>query len=104
MKRLSVSVVSVILMLVLAGSAFGEREDFTSIELTEDQISIIVHNCPQDGEITIELTEDQIAIIVHNFPRAEIRELTLGREHISDDNIVELAPAGRTGIAPVETR
>ncbi len=92
------------MLLVLAGSAFAEREDFTTIELTEDQISIIVHNCPRDGEITIELTEDQIAIIVHNFPRVEIEELTLGREHIGDDNTVELAPAGRTGVAPVETR
>ncbi len=104
MKRLSVSVISIIMLLVLAGSAFAEREDFTTIELTEDQISIIVHNCPRDGEITIELTEDQIAIIVHNFPRVEIEELTLGREHIGDDNTVELAPAGRTGVAPVETR
>ncbi|MCK5842170.1 MAG: hypothetical protein KAH31_08380 [Candidatus Sabulitectum sp.] len=104
MKRLSVSIISVILMLVLAGSAFAEREDFTSIELTEDQISIIVHNCPRDGEITIQLTEDQIAIIVHNFPQVEIEELTLGRDHISDDNVVEIALAGRSGIAPVETR
>ncbi len=104
MKRLSVSVISTILILVLAGSAFGQREDFTTIELTEDQISIIVHNCPRDGEITIQLTEDQIAIIVHNFPQIEIEELTLGREHISDDNIVELAPAGRSGVTPVETR
>jgi len=104
MKRLSASVISIIMLLVLTGSAFGQREDFTTIELTEDQISIIVHNCPRDGEITIELTEDQIAIIVHNFPRVEIEELTLGREHIGDDNTVELAPAGRTGVAPVETR
>ncbi|MCK5034786.1 MAG: hypothetical protein KAS73_02755 [Candidatus Sabulitectum sp.] len=82
MKCLSVSVISVILMLVPAGSAFGEREDFTSIELTEDQI----------------------AIIVHNFPQVEIEELTVGRDHISDDNVVELAPAGRSGVAPVDSR
>ena len=63
-----------------------------------------MHNCPQDGEITIELTEDQIAIIVHNFPRVEIEELTLGREHISDENTVELSTEGRSGVAPVLAR
>ncbi len=104
MKRLSMSMISIILLLVLAGSALGQERENTVIELTEDQIAIIVHNCPRNGEITIELTEDQIAIIFHDFPQVEIEELTLGREHIGDDNIVELAPAGRSGVAPVETR
>ncbi len=104
MKRLSVSFISFVVLLVLAVPALGGREDITTIELTEDQIAIIVHNCPQDGEITIELTEDQIAIIVHNFPQVDITELTLGREHLSRDNTVDLISEGRAGVAPVETR
>ncbi len=104
MRLLSVFAISIVLLLVIAGSALGQREDLTVIELTEDQIAIIVHNCPQDGEITIELTEDQIAIIVHNFPRVVIEELTLGREHLSRENTVELVPEGRTGVSPVESR
>lgn len=104
MKRFSVCAISIILLLILAGSALGEREDFVLIELTEDQISIIVHNCPRDGEITIELTQEQIAIIIHNFPRVEIEELTLGREHLGEDNTVELILEGRAEVAPVEAR
>lgn len=103
MKKLNVLVIATVVLLVFAGTALAQRVN-PVIELTEDQIAIIVHNCPQNGEITIELTEDQIAIIIHNFPQVEITELTLGREHISRENTVELAPEGRTGVAPVSTR
>ncbi len=100
MKNLHLPVIVLFLLVVFAGTVLAEVEN-PVIELTEDQISIIVHNCPRNGEITIQLTEDQIAIIVHNFPRVEIDELTIGREHISRENTVELEPLGRTGVAPV---
>ncbi|MCK5786401.1 MAG: hypothetical protein KAH54_07570 [Candidatus Sabulitectum sp.] len=104
MKRLSVSFISIILLLVIAGTALGEREEITTIELTEDQIAIIVHNCPRGEEITIELTEDQIAIIIHDFPQVMVEEITIGTEHISSENTIDLTLAGRAGVAPIESR
>lgn len=91
-----------VLMLIIAGSALADtRTDPLVIELTDDQVAIIVHNCPRDELTTIQLTEDQIAIIIHNFPRVEITDLTLGRVHLREDNTVELVLEGRDSVAPL---
>jgi len=90
------------MLLILTGTALAaERNDPLVIELTDEQVAIIIHDCPRDELTTIELTQDQISIIVHNFPRVEITELTLGRIHLREDNTVELVAEGRTGVAPL---
>lgn len=101
MKLSGALTVSVLLLFVFAGSVFARGEDPAVIQLTEEQISIIVHNCPRDGVITIDLTAEQIAIIVHNYPQIEIETLTLGKEHIGRDNMVELVVNRRSEMVPV---
>ncbi len=91
-----------ILLFVCTGISTAQTRQGTIIELNEDQVSIIIRNCPRDGEVTIDLTADQIAIIVHNYPQVEIDKLTLGPEHLRDDNTVELMLEGRTALVPVE--
>jgi hypothetical protein len=78
MKALAVMTCAVLVL--VAGSALAEERTDT---------------------IVIELTEEQIAIIVHNFPQVEARDITIGRIHLSEDNTVELIPEGRTGIVPL---
>jgi|GEM_PF-4458178 len=98
----ALSVLTCALLVLVAGSALAEeRTDTIVIELTDEQIAIIVHNCPRDETVTIDLTPDQIAIIIHDFPQVEAREITVGRIHLREDNTVELMPEGRTGIAPL---
>lgn len=96
--------VALAVFVVFAGTAFGVQRENPVIELTEEQVSIIVHNCPRDGEVTIDLTEDQISIIIHDYPEVEMEELTLGLEHLREDNTVELELAGRSTMVPVEAR
>jgi hypothetical protein len=102
MKSIPALVIAAVVLLSTAASSLAEgRTEPVAIELTEDQVAIIIHNCPRNEQIAIELTEDQISIIVHNFPQVEIEELILGRENIGENNIVELVADGRTGVTPL---
>ena len=97
-------VILLAILLITAGTVVAEGRGDPGpllLELTEDQIAIIVHNCPGLETVSIELTEDQIAIIVHNFPQVEIEELNLGLDHLREDNTVELVLEGRTGVTPL---
>jgi hypothetical protein len=99
MRMRTLSVLTCAILIMMAGSALAEeRTETVVIQLTDEQVSIIVHNCPRDETVTIDLTPDQIAIIIHDFPQVEAREITVGRINLLDDNTVELMPEGRTGI------
>lgn len=101
MKALT-TLACLVLLLTMAGNVLAEgRTDILVLELTDEQVSIIVHNCPRDETVTIDLTDDQISIIVHNFPRVEIRELTLGSIHLREDNTVELIREGDISVVPL---
>lgn len=94
----------ILLVSVFAGTMFGDDEERTktvTITLTESQIAR-VERAPQEEDVTIQLTEDQISIIVHNFPTVEISELIISTANLGRENTVELE-MGRTGINPVPT-
>ena len=86
-------------IVLLAGGAIAQEQRSVSIELNEEQLGMIGRT-PEE-EVTIQLTSDQVSIIVHNFPQVEVVELTLTADHLCADGTVTLEESGRTGVAPV---
>lgn len=98
-SRTFLTLISMILLIaVSAGTAFA-KDRTVSITLTEEQLRLI-QRAPL-VEVTIQLTEDQISIIVHNFPRVVVTELTLSTACLRTDDIIMLEQAGRTGVNPI---
>jgi hypothetical protein len=105
MRKTLVTLISMIVLIsVSAGTAFAEdnvRIPTVTITLTEEQLAVV--EIRPLVEVTIQLTQDQISIIVHNFPKVEVTELTLSTAHVRRGDTVLLEYDGRTGINPVPT-
>lgn len=94
----------ILLVSVSVGTIFAEekiRVTTVMITLTEEQLAAV--ELRPLVEVTIQLTGEQISIIVHNFPRVEVTELTLSTAHVRRGGTVLLEWNERTGINPVPT-
>jgi hypothetical protein len=105
MRTTLVTLISMILLISISvGTVFAEKEGripTARITLTEEQLALV--ELRPLVEVTIQLTQDQISIIVHNFPKVEVTELTLSTAHVRRGGSVLLEWDGRTGINPVPT-
>ncbi len=105
MRTTLVTLISMIVLISASvGTVFAEEDGRTPIAiitLTEEQMALV--ELRPLVEVTIQLTQDQISIIVHNFPMVEVTELTLSTAHVHRGGTVILERDGRTGINPVPT-